>query len=137
VSKQRAFVSQVAPPGSDLEWTDAFSEALRNRGIDVFEFVIRGVEPPENPPIEQVGEALRNSDSIVMVMDPGSINAPEFEFEYGVALGGEKDIVAVVPRGTDPESIELVPLRQYLVERASPAATADAVLARLRQPQIA
>jgi hypothetical protein len=137
MSKQKAFVSQVAPPGSDLRWPDAFSEALRNRGIDVFEFVIQGAEPPEDPPIELVGEALRNADSIVMIMDPDSLNAPEFEFEYGVALGGEKDIVAVVSPGTDPDSIELAPLRQHLVERTTPTATANAVLARLRQPQSA
>ncbi len=124
----KLFVSHISPTGEEREWTRDFSDELRNHGLDVFEYL----QTDEDPPLPVIEDALRNTDSIVMVMENEHLNAGIFAFETGVAITGEKDLVAIISPDVPLDEIELPPVRQSALRRESPAATADNVIARLR-----
>jgi hypothetical protein len=131
--RRKVFVSQISPSGTDLAWTRAFTEKLRDSGLDVFEYL----RNDDDPSLETVEHELRTTDSIVMLMEASSLNSGLFAFEAGVAISGEKDLVAVVPAGLDPPLLRLAPNYRRVVAKTSPGITAEAVLVELRQPQLA
>lgn len=133
MGRPKLFISHISPTGEEREWTRSFTDELRNHGLDVFEYL----QNDEDPPLPVIENALRTTDSIVMVMEPSHLNAGIFAFETGVSISGEKELVAIVPPDVNLNEIELASVRQSAVRKDSPAATAGAVLARLRERRVA
>jgi len=133
MAEPRVFISQDWPTKGEVEWAHRFADALRGLGFDVFE----EWSPAANPSQESIERALRESDLIVLLISTRSARSPSFLFEYGVALGGDKEIIAVIPSNMDPELLPIRPLRERRVTKSSPERTAAAVAARLRELRVA
>jgi hypothetical protein len=129
----KVFVSHIASSPAEARWVQAFSNALRSRGLDVFEQVM----DEQDLPVDIVGQALRESDLIVMVMSATTLEAPEFLFELGVAIVGDKQIFAAIPHEVQPDSLAIPFLRQRSIVRTTPSSTAEALLARLPRSRAA
>jgi len=61
--------------------------------------------------MEVAEQALRRSDLIVSLVGKGETGSANLFFELGVAVAGNKDFVAVVPKDLDPTRLP-VPLEQ-------------------------
>jgi TIR domain-containing protein len=112
---------------TDKEWVRQFAQSLERRGFSVwldetrlhFGDRIR----------EAVEEGLRNSDVIVSLVTPQSVNRPNLFFELGAALGMGKRVIAIVPKDLDLALLPQ-PLRaRRFLQQASPEETASALAA--------
>jgi hypothetical protein len=130
---RKVFVSHIVSSPAEARWAHAFSNALRSRGLDVFEQLM----DERDLPLDIVGQALKESDLIVMVMSVTTLSAPEFLFELGVAIGGDKRVFAAIPQEIQPDSLAIPVLRQRSIVRTTPGSTADALVARLPQSRAA
>lgn len=128
---RKVYVAEAQPDRADLEWAWRFVDALGDHGFDVVtEWSIR-----DQASLEAAEQGLRESDLVVVLLDPEGNGSPILYFNYGVALAGDKEFVAVLPAGVAPDRLE-VPLEddQYVV-RGAPAETAASVAARsMAQP---
>ena len=76
-----------------------------------------------------VEQGLRESDVIVLLLNPESANRPNVLFELGAAIGLGKRIVPIVPEDADLSQLPgPIRYRRYLLRR-SPADTAKEVAA--------
>lgn len=120
MNRPQVFISHAS---SDREWSRAFAEALKARGLDVWfdEFEIGPGELLE----DAMESALRNSDVLVTVVDNRMLNAPTLFFELGAALAMGKRIVAIVPKDLDPSLLPIEIRRRRYLLRDSPQETAE------------
>jgi len=119
-AKQKVFISHSH---EDPEWARDFAQALRDRGIEVWfdEFAIL----PGESIRDAIESGLRESDTIVALIDPDALNRPALFFELGAAIGLGKKVIAVVPKDFDPSKLpQSLRLRRYLF-RDSPERTAN------------
>ena len=124
----KVFVSLARPGDADFDWARRFADALRDRGLEVTEE--RSIREDDAASIEAAERGLRASDLIVSVVDDGGIDSPNFWFEYGVAIAGNKGFVAVLAPGIDLDRLP-VPIRGgRFVIKGEPAETAAQVATR-------
>lgn len=119
-SKQKIFISHSH---ENSEWTRDFARALSDHGIEVWldEFAIQAGEPIR----DAIESGLRESDTIVTVIDSETLNQPALFFELGAAIGMGKKVVAIVPKNFDSSKLpQALRLRRYLF-RDSPEQTAN------------
>lgn len=108
---------------TDSDWAREFAESLSRRGINVWldQFEIQIGDSLR----DAIESGLRESDLIVALINPESLQRPALFFELGAALGMGKRIVGVVPKGFDTSQLpQSLRLRRYLV-KDSPETTAD------------
>lgn len=108
---------------TDFDWAREFAESLSRRGIDVWldQFEIQIGDSLR----DAIENGLRESDLMVALINPESLQRPALFFELGAALGMGKRIVGVVPKGFDTSQLpQSLRLRRYLV-KDSPETTAD------------
>lgn len=129
----KAFISHVTSSPATSAWVKTFRTALERLGLEVFDQRMDVIDLP----IEKVERAMRESDLIVMVMTTDTLDAPEFFFEYGIAIWGKKQIFAVIPQEVDPNQLPIPLLRERHVVMNSPEITAGDLLDRLRERQAA
>ena len=131
MANRKVYVAQAWPERSDPTWARRFAEALRAHEFDVVE------EWSSHDQASQaaVEQGLRESELIVLLLEADGAGSPIFYFEYGVALAGDKEFVAVVPADVPPDQLP-VPVRggRYVV-KGSPDETAAALVARSAEPQ--
>jgi hypothetical protein len=138
MKQQRIFVSHAAQHSDDRTWVREFLSGLRMRGFDVFEFAIVAFGGKRaDITAGAMGDAVKVADVIVHIINEDPQSIVNFAFEHGVALMLERDIVGVLPPDMDASSVDISPLRPRLVAQQSPAETIEAILAMIRQPQVA
>jgi hypothetical protein len=119
-SGPRVFISYSQP---DADWARAFAQALKERGIAVW-FAESDIRPGESVR-DAIEAALRESDVIVALVDPGHPSKPNLFFELGAAIGMGKKVVPIVPRSADVGHLPFdLRLRRYLF-RETPEETAE------------
>ena len=90
---ERVFISHVH---SDSDWVRGFVDQLLSAGQDVWSFE-REVALGE-PWADKVENGLRNSEYIVLVVSPGSVNSSWFNFELGASLAMGKRVIPIVAK---------------------------------------
>lgn len=122
---QKVFISHTA---RDTEWARSFANALKERGVSVFDE--SDVKPGE-PLREALESGLRSSDVFVALLDAETPAKPNLFFELGAAIGMGKRVVPIVPKGIDLGALPLdLRLRRHLV-RDTPEQTAEELSATL------
>ena len=120
MEKGRVFISHST---NDTDWARSFAQALKKLGVAVW----------FDESDSRVGESgrdalelgLRSSDVLVTLLDADSSSRPNLYFELGAAIGMGKQVVPIVPQGTDPNILPLnVRSRPYLI-RDTPEHTAE------------
>jgi hypothetical protein len=126
---KKIFVYQDWPSLAEVQWTDRFAAALRDKGYEVFQEWTQ----PKPPPTEATERALRESDAIVfLLLHASSLSSPAFYFNVGVAEFEEKAAVAVVGRSIEPAQIPLAELKRHAIPKSTPRSTASKIAAQLR-----
>jgi len=120
MKKPSVFISHSA---CAADWARLFAQALKQRGVTVWIDDL-DVRPGESWR-DALESGLRGSDVIVALVDPEYPAKPNLFFELGAAIGMEKKVVSIVPKGLDPKDLPLdVRLRRYLIQD-SPEQTAE------------
>ena len=120
MKKPSVFISHSA---CAADWARLFAQALKQRGVTVW------IDDLDVRPGESLRDALesglRGSNVLVALVDPEFPAKPNLFFELGAAIGMEKKVVSIVPKGLDPKDLPLdVRLRRYLIQD-SPEQTAE------------
>lgn len=94
---------------ADQTLANKVSKALKQAGLDVWD----GTEilPGENW-AEKVGEALHESQAMVVLLTPASLHSNNVKYEIGYALGDEdysRRIIPVIATSPDKLSKEQIP----------------------------
>lgn len=119
---ERVFVSYSH---TDHEWVQEFVDELTTKGIDAWLFD-KQIAVGE-PIADKLENALRSSDTLVIIFGPDSLNSPAVFFELGVALGVGKRVIAVVDRGVLLADLpETIRTRRF-VQKDKPKETAREV----------
>jgi len=120
MDKPRVFISYSH---ADSDWARSFAEALKNRGLRVWfdQFEI----PPGETLQDAAGDALRDSEVFVTLVQPETLKQANLFFELGAAIGLQKRVVAVVPRDLDPSELPIELRRRRYLLRHSPQETAE------------
>ena len=121
MSGKKIFISYA----HDDSWAKAFADALAEHGLSLW------LDQWNIKPGEKVGDAidqaLRESESVVFLLRPESVNSPNLFFELGAAVALRKKIIPIISEDFERSKIP-IPLMQmrYLV-RDTPDRTAEEV----------
>ena len=119
MSEPKVFISYAH---SDQEWARQFADALGQAGFKVgIEFDLSRGDIGQ----DAMEESLRDSDFIVVLVRPDSLDRPKLYFEIGAALGMKKTIIPIVPEDFESSKIPLVLRRKRLLTRRSPSQSAE------------
>jgi nucleoside 2-deoxyribosyltransferase len=120
MTKPMVFISYSK---TDTDWARSFAEALRERGMGVWDYQ---ADIAIGESVRDAVEAgLRESDVFVALINPQSSLKPNLFFELGAAIGMGKRVVPIVPRELDSSKLPWdLRTRRYLL-RASPEDTAE------------
>ena len=109
----------------DKAWVSEFVAALREAGVTAW-FDVQDLLPGERWR-EQIQEALRESSTLIVILNPRNVQSPWMFFELGAAVADKKRIIPVLAEGMPPEAVP-VPLRQFqYLQEASPSAAGKRV----------
>jgi hypothetical protein len=111
----RVFLSYA---GHDRDWVRAFATTLRDSGVATF-FDKSDIEPGEDWQ-EKIEQALRESNTLVVVLSPDSLKSPWGFFELGVAVADKKRIIPVIAQDVDISQVPLPVRRFQMVREESP-----------------
>lgn len=81
---------------SDRDWIRRFVDQLQSAGQNVW-YYEREV-PVGEPWEDKLENGLRNSEYIVLLVSPRSINSSWFNFELGASLGMGKRVIPIVAK---------------------------------------
>jgi hypothetical protein len=109
----------------DEVWAKAFAEALKERRISLWlnEWGLK----PSDALVDAIDRALRESEALVFLLGPKSVDKPSLFFELGAALALQKRIISVVSKDVEQSKIPAPLLRMRRVVQGAPAETAEEV----------
>jgi hypothetical protein len=110
---------------SDASWVAKFADALNSVGIQTVSDVdvLRAGESFE----DGLRDALRQSDTLIVLFSPNSLNNPNVYFELGAALVDDKDIILVLIGDVDEKQIPFTLTRWQWIRASSPSEAAKQV----------
>ena len=106
MSKNASYDVFISYAHDDREWASKFRAALDSAGIHTW-FDASRLEPGERWQ-EKIEEALRDCQTLVLLVSQHSLDRPWTFFEIGAALAGKKRIIPVLT--PDLEISQLPPL---------------------------
>ena len=109
----------------DKPWVSEFLATLKGAGIENW-FDASDLNPGERWQ-EKILEALRDSEPLVFVLSPNSIESPWTFFEIGAAVADRKRIIPIITEDFDLSKLPLL-LRPYqFLQASSPQAAGKRV----------
>ena len=100
---------------NDTAWVREFATTLRNSGITTW-FDANDINPGEKWQ-EVLQQALRESNTLVVILSPNSVSSPWTFFELGAAVADNKKIIPVVIEDFDISQSPLL-VRNFQMLRA-------------------
>lgn len=102
----------------DRPWVAEFASALHDQGVpgwfDAFE-----MKPGERWK-ERIQEALRASDTLVLLLSRNSVESPWTFFEIGAAIADKKRIIPVATEDVSPDQVPSVVAQYQMLKESSP-----------------
>lgn len=126
MTSSKVFISHAH---SDNNWALRFATAMIESGVNVW-FDLFDIKAGE-PLSEAIEKGLRDSDIVVLLINPENVNRPNLFFELGAAVGMKKTIIPIVPENFDPHRLPLPLQRIKFVVRATPEETARELASQL------
>jgi ABC-type branched-subunit amino acid transport system substrate-binding protein len=122
----------VSPPSvflsyshEDKPWAEAFAKALRKKGLSLWlDEADLKIGDSVN---EAVDAALRQSETVVLLLGPGSVERPSLFFELGAALAMRKRIIPILSEGMERSKIPVPLLHGRYLMKKNPQETAQEV----------
>jgi len=122
----------LAYAAADRAWAEHFSAALRDAGVNVW-FDAAEIRPGDEWK-EATKQALRNSETLVFVLTPNSVDNPWSLFELGAAVAGNKRIIPIVAEPFDPSATPPLIGRYRFLDESSPIEAARHVAEVIAEP---
>jgi hypothetical protein len=122
VSSPLVFISYAR---DDRPWVREFAAALRQAGVSSL-FDEDALEPGSRW-VEQIGEALRESRTLIVVVSERSVRSEWVSFEVGAAIADRKRIIPVLASPVDRQTIPGYLRHLKAVDEPSPVAAARRV----------
>lgn len=110
MAEERRFNVFISHSSQDREWVSEFASSLRAAGVDAW-FDESQLTPGDRIG-ERIEEALRQSQTLILITSPQTLRSPWTFFELGAAVADGKRIIPVLTGGVSPEDVP-VPIAQY------------------------
>ena len=123
MSKKQIFISYAH---EDDSWAKAFADALAKHGLTLW-FDQWNIKPGEKIS-EAIVQALRDSESVVFLLRPESVNSPNLFFELGAAVAMKKKIIPIISEDFERSKIPTPLLQMRYLVRSTPDQTAEEVV---------
>jgi TIR domain len=106
----------------DHVWAKEFAEALKEQGLAIWfdEWELK----PGDKTADAMEKALRESQALIFLLGPKSLDKPSLFFEIGAALALKKRIIPVLSEGVERSKMPGVLLHRPHVVRKDPEETA-------------
>src|SRR5216684_1674361 len=90
----QVFIASSASSEEEREWVQTFVNTLTSHGVSVWwpESQLAPGEPWE----DAIAKALRQSDTIALIVTPDSLHRPNIFFEFGAAVGMGKRVLPIL-----------------------------------------
>ena len=128
-NKYAVFLSYSA---EDKEWVSEFHEALREAGKKAW-YDVEDLKPGDRWQ-EKIQEALRESETLIVIVSRKTLNSKWVFFELGAAVAGGKKIIPVVTGDVDYKDIH-PSLTRFQFLREDSASEAGKAVARILSEQ--
>jgi len=122
MSKKKVFISYTH---DDDTWAKAFADALAKQGLSLW-FDQWDIKPGEKIS-EAIDRALRDSESVVFLLHPESVDSPNLFFELGAAVAMRKKIIPIISADFERSKIPIPLLQMRYLVRGTPDQTAEEV----------
>ncbi|HKI05727.1 MAG TPA: toll/interleukin-1 receptor domain-containing protein [Thermoanaerobaculia bacterium] len=106
----------------DRAWAKTFADALKEQGLALWfdEWELK----PGDKLADAMEKALRESQALIFLLGPESLDQPALFFELGAAVALKKRIIPVVSEGVERSKIPGLLLHMRHVVRRDPEETA-------------
>jgi hypothetical protein len=125
--KQEVFLS-YSP--EDKAWVSEFAAALREAGVPTW-FDVHALLPGERW-VEQVRKALRESNTLIVILSRHNAQSPWTFFELGAAVADRKRIIPVLAQEMVPEQVPAFLRNFQYLQETSPSEAGKRVAEALK-----
>ena len=122
--KYQVFISRSS---KDSPWARRLAKELSDRGIQVW--LDEASPEPGSSSRRDIEKALRDSDTIVALIDEENVKSPNLFFELGIAVAMGKKIVPIVLGNVDLSSLPFDVKQVQDLKKAPPEKIADQITA--------
>lgn len=122
----------LAYAAADKVWAAQFSTALRDAGVKLW-FDAAEIRPGDEWK-DATERALRDSDILVFVLTPNSVDNPWALFELGAAVADNKRVIPIVAKPFDPSETPPLIGRYRFLDESSPTEAARRVAEVVAEP---
>jgi TIR domain len=102
----------------DMAWVKEFATTLKNCGVTTW-FDDNDIKPGDNWQ-EAIEQALRESNTLVLVLSQSNVNSPWTFFELGAAVADKKRIIPVLAGDIDISQVPLLVRNFQMLRTQSP-----------------
>ena len=102
----------------DMAWAKEFATTLKNRGVTTW-FDDDNLQPGDNWG-KSIEQALRESNTLVLVLSQSNVNSPWTFFELGAAFADKKRIIPVLAEDVDISQVPLPVRKLQMLHIKSP-----------------
>ena len=125
MTEKRSYDIFLSYSSKDRPWVSEFVATLKESGVKAW-FDVSDLAPGERWQ-EKIQEALRDSETLVVILSQNSVESPWTFFELGAAVADQKRIIPIVTEDFDLSRLPLL-LKQYrLLKESSPQAAGKRV----------
>lgn len=110
MTEKRTYEVFLSYSSRDRAWVSEFAAALRDAGVKSW-FDVSDLAPGERWQ-ERIQEALRDSNTLVVILSPNSVESPWTFFELGAAVADRKRIIPVLTEDVEVTHVPLL-LKQF------------------------
>lgn len=121
----------IAYAAKDRLWAERLNAALREAGIHTW--MDADLRPGE-PWKEITEQALRDCDTMVIILTVDSVSSPWAMFELGAAVAGNKRIIPLLPEPLDRSAMPPLIGRYRFLEETSPVEAARRLAEVIAEP---
>jgi hypothetical protein len=115
----------------DSQWVKEFNSTLQESGLKTW-FDMNSISPGSII-IDKMEQALRESQSLVIILSPNNLNNPNTFFELGAAIADDKQILIVLTEDFDSNKIPEPFNRYHLFQESTPQIAAQKVVQKIAQ----
>jgi hypothetical protein len=128
IRKYQVFISRSS---KDSPWAKRLAKGLAERGVQVW--LDESSPEPGSSSRRDIEKALRDSDTIVALIDEENVKSPYLFFELGIAVAMGKKIVPVVLGNVDLSGLPFDVKQVQDMKKTPPEKIADQLTAEARE----
>ncbi|HOO52835.1 MAG TPA: TIR domain-containing protein [Methanothrix sp.] len=118
----------LSSTNQDRDWVSQFVRAIRHTGLN--NCLFDAANRPLGESFKQIRDALRESDTLIVILSSNSMESQWTFFELGAAIADQKLIIPILIENVDIQNIH-IPLNKLLLLRVSSPSKAGKLVAKM------